>query len=1018
MMSRRLVVRMSTFTGGFALAAGALGAGGDVLLTVDGSAGDELGSVMSRVGDVDGDGLDDLAVGLPAQDLVLVFSGSDGSTLHKLTGTGSSKFGACVAAAGDVDGDGLADIAVGATADSSNGAVHVFSGKDGSTIASCYGDYSGDEFGSAIACVGDQDGDGLDDVVGCAKNGLNPNQKKSLPGSAKCFLGNSGKAIWTAYGARSGDVWGASACRVPDIDGDGYDDVVIGAPKGANASSTVTGYVSFMSANGGKEIQKVYGDAASDEFGTSVVAAGDLDGDGVEDVLVGAVAAADSNGNATGLVRAVDGSGGTTIWSVYGASSGDKLGAALDSGEDADGDKLLDVVVGAPGMLDKSNNDTGAVLILSGKDGSEIGKYHGAAAGDKRGASVAFIPDADGDSIPDLVVGSPGVDTGGTDAGSLEVVAGGAPVTGPNGSVSVAGGAAATATQSVTLNLSWTDGDAAVTEMRFKNSADVSWGGWVAAAATHPWTLPAGDGAKTVQAQFRDGNSLESPALADSILLDTTAPTGSCSIASGAQWAQSSNVTVTLSSADGSGSGVTQYRIRNLTGTFGAWTSIASQTAWTLGSGEGQRTVEVQYRDAVLNESAIFSDQIGVDSVVPTCSVLIAQGTAVVTDRSVQIQLGAADPGGSGVAEIRLRNGTTGVWGNWRSFAASLAWTLDPADGEQTVQMQSRDVAGNESAVMSDTVVLDGSPPVIQSAVLSSPRLYHPPAAVLVFDVAIDDGAGTGVDSIRTSWDGGSTWTPWASFTPGNPFTPERPALSGAASARFQVRDAAGNTSDPSTPVALYFLDPSAPSIGSGGKGTGAMDGFGDIDEVAVNLVAGDALTVKIKGKSAEKKQAFALAVDLVGPDAVTLINGTPPAPLGITGFVAPVTGRYLIVVRRADGAGSPTGSYSMKVTVKPAASAHAGSGSTGTGEFTFPAAEGSVITATLNGAGIEAGSITLEGPAGPLSVATKVKGSKVTVSASALGGGTGTYTLRFTAPGDVSFAWKTTQPKPVKIAE
>lgn len=1000
------------------LAAGALGAGGDVLFTVDGAKGEGLGAVLARVGDVDGDGVEDIGVGVPASDTAYVYSGKDGSVLHTLTGTGGANFGASVAAAGDADGDGVADIAVGATNDSNGaattGAVHVLSGKDGSTIASAYGDNAGDEFGSSIACVGDQDGDGLDDLVACGRKAINTGVKGSpSTGAAKLFIGNSGKVLWTLFASRSGDEFGASACRIADLDGDGYDDVAIGAPRGLDGSSVQTGWLRLVSANSGKEILKAYGDKSGDQFGAAVASPGDLDGDGTDDVLVGAPKAVDGSGNATGLVRAVDGAAGKKIWDAYGDAAADDFGASVDAGQDADGDGVVDAVAGGPAMVDGGGADTGAVRILGGADGSAIATYFGANSGDLRGAAVAYVPDLDGDSVPDVIVGSPGVDTNGTDAGSAEAIAGGAPVTGPTGSVSVAAGAAGTATRSVTLNLSWSAGDAAVTDMRFRNSTDAAWGAWTAVASTAPWTLTTGDGAKTVQAQFRDANLLESPAVSDGITLDTTAPTGSVTLAAGAAWTSTSTVAATLTYADVGGTGVARYRIRNSGGAFGAWTTAASQTPWTLAAGDGQRTVEVQYEDGVGNQSAIVSDSIGVDTALPTSGVIVAGGASVVSDRAVSLALTATDPGGSGIAEIRLRNGADQPWGAWRAFAPTLAWTLESGDGPKTVQIQSRDLAGNESAPGSDDISLDIGAPVIGSAALTEPRRYFAPAAVLAFDVvATDADGGTGVRWIRASWDGGANWTSWTAYDAAQPFVPARPALSGAGSVRFMVRDGASNTSAPTDPLPLYFLDPDAPSLGSGGKAAGAMDGFSDIDEFGVDLVAGDAITVKIKGKAAEKKQPFLLAVDLIAPDATTAVDGTPPAPLGIAGFVAPATGRYLIVVRRADGAGSPTGTYSMKVSVKAAPGSHAASGSTGSGEFSFDAAAGSAFSATLNGAGIEPATIVLSGPGGDVPVTAKAKGSKLTVTAPALTAGTGTYTLRFTAPGDVAWSWKTTLPK------
>jgi len=175
--------------------------------------------------------------------------------------------------------------------------------------------------------------------------------------------------------------------------------------------------------------------------------------------------------------------------------------------------------------------------------------------------------------------------------------------TAPTGtSVAVNNGAAYTTTTSVTLATAATDAIAGVSQMQFSND-NVTYSTPQAYATGASWTLAAGDGTKTVWARFRDANGNTSAAVSDTIVLDTTAPTGTISINAGATYTGSPAVTLTVSATDTLSPPVSQMRFSN---DGSAWTTYpyASSHSWTLAAGaDGTRTVYAQFQDTAGNWS-------------------------------------------------------------------------------------------------------------------------------------------------------------------------------------------------------------------------------------------------------------------------------------------------------------------------------------------------------------------------------------------------------------------------------
>jgi len=273
--------------------------------------------------------------------------------------------------------------------------------------------------------------------------------------------------------------------------------------------------------------------------------------------------------------------------------------------------------------------------------------------------------------------------------------------TAPTGSIAVNAGAANTNSILVTLALSASDAGSGMAQMRFSNNGS-NWSAWQPYAASEIWALAAGDGIKTVYVQYRDvvGNVSN---FSDTIRLDTAAPTGNVTVNAGAAWTNQTAVSLGLSASD-SGSGVAQMAFSHDGSSWTAWQPYAASAPWTLLSGDGPKTVYVQFRDNANNVSLAASDSIGLDTALPTGSIVINGGAARTTTTLVMLNLSATDAL-SGVAQMRFNNNATS-WSPWEAYATRKTWNLLAGDGSKIVYVQFRDAAGNISATYNDAILL------------------------------------------------------------------------------------------------------------------------------------------------------------------------------------------------------------------------------------------------------------------------------------------------------------------------
>ena len=330
------------------------------LTASDGSYSDYFAWSVSGAGDVDGDGYDDVIVGANGDNdngsgsgSAYVYRGSssgvDPSAETKLTasdGADRDEFGYSVSGAGDVDGDGYDDVIVGALYDDDNGtnsgSAYVYGGSSAGVDPSsetkliAWDGAYGDWFGNSVSGAGDVDGDGYDDVIVGAPY---DDDSGSRSGSAYVYRGSSSgvdpsaETKLTATDGATYHGFGFSVSGAGDVDGDGYDDVIVGAlyddDNGTNSGSAYVYGGSSAGVDPSSETKLIAWDGAyGDWFGNSVSGAGDVDGDGYDDVIVGAYGD-DDNGPNFGSAVVFEGECALSTW--YADTDGDGYGDASSS---------------------------------------------------------------------------------------------------------------------------------------------------------------------------------------------------------------------------------------------------------------------------------------------------------------------------------------------------------------------------------------------------------------------------------------------------------------------------------------------------------------------------------------------------------------------------------------------------------------------------------------------------------------------------------------------------------------
>jgi hypothetical protein len=523
----------------------------------------------------------------------------------------------------------------------------------------------------------------------------------------------------------------------------------------------------------------------------------------------------------------------------------------------------------------------------------------------------------------------------------------------PTAAVLINGGAAVTNEAIVVVEMNAVDALSPVTEMRLSFDG-TNWLPWTSYAASIGVTLTHIDTINTISAQFRDGAGNASSTYSDSIFMDATGPTGSISIEGGAAYTGARAVTISSTASDAI-SGVAAMRLRDEGGAWSAWLTYATTETWTLPAGDGAKRVDAQFRDGSGNPSDIVSATITLDTTPPSAFLAVAGGVAAVNHADVSVALAATDAA-SGVAEFRLRS-DGGEWTAWASARASEPFTLEGGEGVRRVYAQFRDAVGNVSAEAFDDVLLDLTPPLGSLALQGGRALVLPWEDVIGQPSADDGPGGSGVASVEFSTDAGSTWTAPAAMAA--EFGLARPVAEDAqVTVLARWRDGAGNFSEPASATAYVVAAP-VQGIGHAKSLRGVLAAGGDVDAYSVELVAGDALSVRVSAKSAAKAGDFSAEVGLFSPSHEQVVDGRWPAAArkpGIAKYVAPVTGTYVLVVTASGGDAAAGGGYTLVTKIaRPKASLHlhgtaqiAQVGQTPTASVVFPAAEGESVSGSV----------------------------------------------------------------------
>ncbi|HXS98189.1 MAG TPA: FG-GAP-like repeat-containing protein [Candidatus Limnocylindrales bacterium] len=359
----------------------------------DGEAGgDQFGWIARPIGDVDGDGVSDFVTSAPSHGenagRVYVYSTKSGKLLWTVDGKPGDQLGLGIEAAGDANRDGTPDVVASAPG---AGRAYILSGKDGKVLVTLSAENAADGFGRHVDRAGDVNHDGYDDVIVGA-----PGHNKRT-GAAYIFSGHDGALLLKLSGEREGDSFGAA---VTGHGGQGGTMLVVGAPQAGTKrhgrtyvyrSLTATPAFTFDAEEGGQALGAMF-----------VSVPGDLNGDGVPDVFASDFA---DSGKAPGAGRIYlhSGKDGRRLFTLTGETPGEGFGTSASIAGDVDSDGRPDLIIGS-WQYSAQANSAGRAYLYSGKTGALLATYTSRIPGDTLGFDAMGIGDVDGDGSTDLLI--------------------------------------------------------------------------------------------------------------------------------------------------------------------------------------------------------------------------------------------------------------------------------------------------------------------------------------------------------------------------------------------------------------------------------------------------------------------------------------------------------------------------------------------------------------------------------------------------------------------------------------
>jgi len=398
----------------------------------------EFGWSVASAGDVNADGYDDVIVGSSRYDGAVYRSGAAFVYYGSPSGLDStpdwiapgelkgSRFGEAVSSAGDLNCDGYGDVVVGAPLynhdQPAEGAVFVYYGSPDGLSKSANWSYESDqkdaELGSSVASAGDVDHNGCDDLLVGAP--LYDGGWTS-DGAAFLFLGSPSyeekiEPDWHAYGDQAGATFGTAVSGAGDVNRDGYDDLLVGAPYFHGVQPDSGAVFLFLGSEIGPSQSADWmaeSGQAESLFGTAVGAAGDVNVDGYDDFLIGAPQYANpqiGTGAAFAYLGSENGPGVAPDWTAGFSQLNSAFGTAVGPAGDVNQDGYADIIVGAPHFSDDQPDEGGVMVYLGGVNGLSTSP-NWMAFGNKNdtqfGFSAAGAGDVNQDGHPDVIVGAP-----------------------------------------------------------------------------------------------------------------------------------------------------------------------------------------------------------------------------------------------------------------------------------------------------------------------------------------------------------------------------------------------------------------------------------------------------------------------------------------------------------------------------------------------------------------------------------------------------------------------------------
>ncbi|MBC8405597.1 MAG: FG-GAP repeat protein [Planctomycetes bacterium] len=345
--------------------------------------------------------------------------------LHKThTGTvGNAQFGSSACGPGDINGDGIPDYVIGAKSHTntlaSQGRITAYSGSSHSVLWTVDGESLGDWFGYAMVAMGDLDDDGFGDIVVSAPRV--DNLFKIDSGRAYAISGATGSTIWTHTSAVSNRQFGTALGSGLDINSDGYQDLIAGMSSADDGGLIEAGKISVLDGKDGSFIGHIYATSSYAHFGTSVASAGDLNADGVDDIIVGVPDKSPSGITSAGRVTIISGnylltgSGSKYVGWIDGIWSNGQFGHSVCGLGDQDGDGVNEFAVGEPyADLSTTLVEAGFAYVYSGASLTKLATFISGGDHDHFGYTVAPAGDMNSDGVIDLLVGAPDRGTGGS----------------------------------------------------------------------------------------------------------------------------------------------------------------------------------------------------------------------------------------------------------------------------------------------------------------------------------------------------------------------------------------------------------------------------------------------------------------------------------------------------------------------------------------------------------------------------------------------------------------------------